>query len=100
MSIASEGNQAAGREQDFNRSTNGGPDPKAVTVAKMDPIFEGNCPLWTYVLAEATPHKHIDFAGEHLAEDQGVMEGAVDTGHEAAHAILKRNPDDAVLQIE
>ena len=76
------------------------PDPKAVTVAKMDPIFEGNCPLWTYVLAEATPHKHIDFAGEHLAEDQGVMEGAVDTGHEAAHAILKRNTDDVVLQIE
>jgi hypothetical protein len=29
------------------------PDPKAIKVEDVDPVFKGNCPLWTYVLAEA-----------------------------------------------
>jgi Animal haem peroxidase len=29
------------------------PDPKAVRVKDVHPVFKGNCPLWTYVLAEA-----------------------------------------------
>jgi monoamine oxidase len=36
------------------------------------------------------PHGKVLFAGEHLAEWQGFMEGAVVTGEDAAHALLKR----------
>ena len=32
-------------------------DEKPVPISDIDPIFEGNCPLWTYVLAEAMQHK-------------------------------------------
>jgi monoamine oxidase len=35
------------------------------------------------------PHDRVYFAGEHIAEDQGFMEGAVDTGEEAAEDILR-----------
>jgi monoamine oxidase len=35
----------------------------------------------------ARPHRHILFAGEHLADWQGFMEGAVQTGEDAAKAI-------------
>ncbi len=33
------------------------------------------------------PHLRVHFAGEHLAEDQGFMEGSVDTGETAAAAL-------------
>jgi monoamine oxidase len=36
------------------------------------------------------PHKRIYFAGEHLAEQQGFMEGAVQTGKRAAELIISR----------
>lgn len=35
-----------------------------------------------------TPHKRVRFAGEHLADWQGFMEGAVETGEQAAEALL------------
>lgn len=35
------------------------------------------------------PHINIHFAGEHLAEWQGFMEGAIVTGHDAVQEILK-----------
>ena len=34
------------------------------------------------------PHLHTHFAGEHLAEWQGFMEGAINTGEDAADAVL------------
>ena len=33
------------------------PDPNAKSISAVDPVFEGNCPLWTYVLAEAMQNK-------------------------------------------
>jgi hypothetical protein len=33
------------------------------------------------------PHLHTHFAGEHLADWQGFMEGAINTGEEAAGRI-------------
>jgi monoamine oxidase len=36
----------------------------------------------------ARPFGRVYFAGEHIADDQGFMEGAVDTGQAAARAIL------------
>jgi monoamine oxidase len=36
------------------------------------------------------PHKRVYFAGEHLAEQQGFMEGAVQTGRRAAELIAAR----------
>ncbi|MGH9747964.1 MAG: flavin monoamine oxidase family protein [Candidatus Acidiferrales bacterium] len=36
----------------------------------------------------ARPFGRVYFAGEHIADDQGFMEGAVDTGRAAAQAIL------------
>jgi len=33
------------------------------------------------------PHRRVLFAGEHLAEDQGFMEGAVETGEAAANSL-------------
>ncbi len=36
----------------------------------------------------AAPHQRVFFAGEHLADWQGFMEGAVVTGEEAAKAVL------------
>jgi monoamine oxidase len=35
------------------------------------------------------PHERVFFAGEHLAEDQGFMEGAADTGVDAAHDVIR-----------
>ena len=35
------------------------------------------------------PHGKVLFAGEHLADWQGFMEGAVVTGEDAAHALMK-----------
>jgi monoamine oxidase len=37
----------------------------------------------------AAPHQRVHFAGEHLADWQGFMEGAVVTGEEAAQAVLQ-----------
>jgi monoamine oxidase len=37
------------------------------------------------------PHGKVLFAGEHLADCQGFMEGAVVTGEAAAHALAGRN---------
>jgi monoamine oxidase len=34
------------------------------------------------------PHMHTHFAGEHLADWQGFMEGAINSGEDAAEAIL------------
>lgn len=34
------------------------------------------------------PHKNIHFAGEHLADWQGFMEGAIETGFDAAEKVL------------
>ena len=36
----------------------------------------------------ARPFKNIHFAGEHIADEQGFMDGAIDTGHDAATAII------------
>ncbi len=36
------------------------------------------------------PHERVHFAGEHLADWQGFMEGAVQTGQSAAQAIVRR----------
>lgn len=36
----------------------------------------------------ATPHERVFFAGEHLADWQGFMEGAVVTGEDAAKAVI------------
>jgi monoamine oxidase len=38
--------------------------------------------------ALGTPHKSVYFAGEHLADEQGFMDGAVDSGQDAARAIV------------
>ena len=35
------------------------------------------------------PHERVFFAGEHLAEDQGFMEGAADTGVDAAQDVIR-----------
>jgi monoamine oxidase len=35
------------------------------------------------------PHGKVLFAGEHLADWQGFMEGAVVTGEEAARALVR-----------
>ena len=35
------------------------------------------------------PHMHTHFAGEHLADWQGFMEGAINTGEDAAEQIIK-----------
>ena len=40
------------------------------------------------------PHIRVYFAGEHLADEQGFMEGAVVTGELAAENILKANDSD------
>jgi monoamine oxidase len=34
------------------------------------------------------PHENIHFAGEHLADWQGFMEGAINSGEEAVEQIL------------
>ena len=39
---------------------------------------------FTVRLALKRPFKRVQFAGEHIADEQGFMEGAVDTGEEAA----------------
>ncbi len=39
--------------------------------------------------ALACPHGKVLFAGEHLADWQGFMEGAINTGEEAAESLLK-----------
>jgi monoamine oxidase len=39
--------------------------------------------------ALATPYKRVFFAGEHIADWQGFMEGAVTTGKNAAKAVLR-----------
>jgi monoamine oxidase len=36
----------------------------------------------------ARPFKKVHFAGEHIADEQGFMEGAVDTGQDAAKTIM------------
>ena len=51
------------------------------------------------------PHERIYFAGEHLADEQGFMEGAVVTGQEAAanvqkastSSLLRRSPHPAIV---
>ncbi|MCU0451119.1 MAG: FAD-dependent oxidoreductase [Bernardetiaceae bacterium] len=44
---------------------------------------------WTHLRpALAARHRHVWFAGEHLAEWQGFMEGAVATGQQAAEAMV------------
>jgi monoamine oxidase len=35
------------------------------------------------------PHKYVHFAGEHLADEQGFMDGAIDSGEDAARNIMK-----------
>jgi monoamine oxidase len=40
------------------------------------------------------PHMRVYFAGEHLAEEQGFMEGAVVTGEDAANNVLKASASD------
>jgi monoamine oxidase len=37
----------------------------------------------------ARPHLKVLFAGEHIADWQGFMEGAIETGEAAADSILK-----------
>jgi hypothetical protein len=32
-------------------------DPPIVSIDKISPVFENNCPLWTYILAEAMHHQ-------------------------------------------
>jgi hypothetical protein len=32
-------------------------DPKPIPIADLSDVFKGNCPLWTYILAEAVNHK-------------------------------------------
>ena len=32
-------------------------DPKIVSIDKISPVFVNNCPLWTYILAEAMNHQ-------------------------------------------
>ncbi|HEX8240305.1 MAG TPA: heme peroxidase family protein [Allosphingosinicella sp.] len=39
---------------DEEEGAGGGEEPK--TIAEIDPVFAGNCPLWTYILAEAVKH--------------------------------------------
>jgi len=36
-----------------------------------------------------TPHYYVHFAGEHLADEQGFMEGAIESGEEAARVVMK-----------
>ena len=51
------------------------------------------------------PHERVYFAGEHLADEPGFMEGAVVTGQDAAANVLKaststllrRNPHPAIV---
>ncbi|HSC54932.1 MAG TPA: FAD-dependent oxidoreductase [Phnomibacter sp.] len=46
---------------------------------------------WKRVLnAFQLPHLHTHFAGEHLADWQGFMEGAIETGEAAVEAILQK----------
>ena len=44
-----------------------------------------------FPIREALQEKHISvyFAGEHIAEEQGFMDGAVDSGQDAAEEIMK-----------
>jgi len=42
--------------------------------------------LWERLLP---PHERVFFAGEHLAEEQGFMEGAAGTGVDAAHDVIR-----------
>jgi len=42
------------------------------------------------------PHLRVYFAGEHLADEQGFMEGAVVTGQDAAQNVLKARSSDLV----
>src|SRR5262249_39717974 len=45
---------------------------------------------FTVMPALQTPHKQTHFAGEHLsAENQGFMEGAVESGYTAARDVIK-----------
>ena len=37
------------------------------------------------------PHHRVYFAGEHLAEEQGFMDGAIDTGNKAVDMVLEAN---------
>ena len=37
----------------------------------------------------ARPHGKVLFAGEHIADWQGFMEGAIETGESAADALIK-----------
>ncbi|GAB4421811.1 MAG: hypothetical protein OHK0039_37250 [Bacteroidia bacterium] len=59
-----------------------------------DPYSMGSYALygrgqWTTVMPVLRQrHKRVYFAGEHLADWQGFMEGAINTGEEAANAIL------------
>jgi hypothetical protein len=32
-------------------------DPPIVSIDTIAPVFKNNCPLWTYILAEAMQHK-------------------------------------------
>jgi Animal haem peroxidase len=36
---------------------NPAPDEKPVSITSIDKVFSNNCPLWSYVLAEATQHQ-------------------------------------------
>jgi monoamine oxidase len=38
----------------------------------------------------ARPFKNILFAGEHIADEQGFMDGAIDTGQDAARNLIRR----------
>jgi monoamine oxidase len=47
------------------------------------PLTEGHIPD----AKRGLPYAKILFAGEHIADEQGFMEGAVDTGEEAARLL-------------
>jgi heme peroxidase len=32
-------------------------DPPVISIDQVDPVFKNNCPLWTYILAEAMNHQ-------------------------------------------
>jgi monoamine oxidase len=61
---------------------------------QLDPLTQGAYAFYRpgrwFTVREilAKPHKRVHFASEHIAEEQGFMEGAVDTGEAAAQAIL------------
>jgi hypothetical protein len=43
---------SARRQQDTNRKVYGDPADPLIAIDTIDNGFKGNCPLWTYVLAE------------------------------------------------